>query len=345
MRSRECIAILALIAATAMGCASAPTSPPDWLPDANEVLSNPHGGWIELDRATSRGIEKVDGELLAVQKGHVYVLNGDAVRSAPIDSVRGARLTWYDSNGSSVVALAVFGTLSTISNGAFLVFTAPMWMIGGTIAANSRYHDPIIQSPEHSWDEIRWYARFPQGLPPGFVPNAPPLIAKTVTEPGVEPEPPPAPVPPRTSGGTQFGFAIGGGVAKYTNDYNSGAGALIGINVSNKWATVGVRMAIGGGDVFFETPNVIGEGQVMDLGLLIGVRGRFHALAGALRAGPAVWGFHVGDFADFNASFAAQAELVVYPWRHVGIGALVAYNDNEFIDFTIATLGIVIGPR
>lgn len=339
MRSREVLAILALIAATVCGCASAPTSPPDWLPDPDEVRSSPHGGWIEVDFATTRGVEQIDGELLAIQNERVFVLIGDAVRSAPIDSVRNARLTWYDSHGGGVAGLTVLGTVSTISNGFFLVFTAPMWMIGGSVAANSRYHDPILKSPEHSWDEIRPYARFPQGIPPGFMPTAPPVVAKTVVEPGVEPEPPPPPAQRRTSGGTQFGFAIGGGVAKYSDDYNSGMGALIGINISSKWATAGVRMTVGGGDVFN------GESQVMDLGLLLGVRARFHALALALRAGPAVWGFNVGDFVDFHGSFAAQGELVVYPWSNVGIGALVAYNDNEFIDYTVVTLGIAIGPR
>jgi hypothetical protein len=337
MRSRECIAILLLIGASAFGCASAPTSPPDWLPDANDVGSGAHGGWIEIDCATPHNKQEIDGELLAIQHDHVYVLNGDAVRSVPIDSVRNARLTWYDSHGSDVAELTVLGTLSTISNGAFLVFTAPMWMIGGSIAANSRYHDPIIMSPAHAWDEIRPYARFPQGLPPGFVPNAPPVIAKTVTEPVVEPEPPPPTPQSRTSGGTQFGFALGAGVTKYDVDNDSkGQGVLTGVNVSNKWATAGVRMALGFSDY---------NSNVVDLGLLLGVRGRFHALALALRAGPAMWGVSFGDLVDFHGSFAAQGELVVYLWPSIGIGALVAYNDNDYIDFTVVTLGIVIGPR
>lgn len=346
MRSRECIALLLLIGASAFGCASAPTSPPDWLPDANEVGSGVNGGWIEIDRTTRHHKQEIDGELLAIQDDHVYVLNGDAVRSVPIDSVLEARLTWYDSHGSDVVGLTVLGTISTISNGGFLIFTAPMWMIGGSIAASSRYHDPIIMAPAHAWDEIRPYARFPQGLPPDFVPNASPVIAKTVTEPVVEPEPPPPPVQPRTSGGTQWGFAIGGGVTRYSDDDNSGLGALIGVNVSNKWATAGVRMSIGGRDnTSSAIQEIDGESQVMDLGLLLGVRGRFHAFALALRAGPAVWGFSVDQFVDFDLAFAAQGELVVYLWPNVGIGALVAYNDNDLIDFTVVTLGIAIGPR
>jgi hypothetical protein len=270
------------------------------------------------------------------------------VRAIPIDSVREARVTWYDSHGGSVAGLAALGALTTISNGAFLVFTAPMWMIGGTVAAHSQYHAPVVKSPQQAWDEIRPFARFPQGLPAGFVPTAP-VFAETVSEPVVEPEPPPPPPPSRahTEGGTQWGFALGMGASRYPGTEDSGLGFVMGLNVGSKWATAGVRMAVSGRDNENSSgvAEAIGETKVLDLGLLLGARVGFGRFELAARAGPAVWGFGVGDFVDFNASFAAQGELFVYPWRSVGIGTVVAYNDNDMLDFYIVTIGIAIGPR
>jgi hypothetical protein len=48
----------------------------------------------------------------------------------------------------------------------FLVFTMPMWLIGGTIAATSRSFDPIIDCQPSDLKSLAPWARFPQGLPP-----------------------------------------------------------------------------------------------------------------------------------------------------------------------------------
>ncbi len=348
MRSRERVAILALLAALALGCASAPTSPPDWLPDPVAVGENPFGAWIEVQCGTKRGEMEIHGELLAVDRTHVYVLRPDDMRAVAIDSVREARVTWYNSHGGAVVGATVIGTFMTISNGAFLVFTAPMWMIGGTLAAHSQYHEPVLESPDRGWDEIRPFARFPQGLPPGFVPG-PATVVEVVTEPVIEPEPPPTPLPSRqhTEGGTQWGFAMGVGATSYPGTDDSGLGFVMGVNIGSKWATAGVRMAVSGRDDENSSPvaGAAGEATVLDLGLLLGVRAGFGRFELAARAGPAVWGFGVEDFVDFNASFAAQGELFVYPWRTVGIGTIVAYNDNDVLDFYQVTIGIAFGPR
>lgn len=345
MRNHSWIALLALIAALGVGCASAPTSPPDWLPDPDDVGNDTRGGWIEVEYDSKRGKMEIHGELLALDSLHVYLLQGDGMRSVPFKAVREARLTWYDSHGGAVAGLAALGTLSTLSNGAFLIFTAPMWMLGGTIAAHKQFHAPVVS---HSWNEMRPFARFPQGLPPNFVPSTL-IVAETVKEPVVEPEPPPPPLPSRqhTEGGTKWGFALGGGAAHYPGTDDSGIGLVMGVNVGSKWATAGVRMAVSERDDAGNPaiPEAIGESTILDLGLLLGLRAGFGRFELAARAGPAVWGFGVEDFVDFHASFAAQAELFVYPWRNVGIGTIVAYNDNDLLDFYMVTIGIAVGPR
>ena len=121
----------------------------------------------------------------------------------------------------------------------------------------------------------------------------------------------------------------------------------MGLNVGTKWATAGVRMSVNGRDNTgsIGAAEAIDEATFLDLGLLLGLRAGFGRFELAARAGPAVWGFGIEDFAEFNASFAAQGELFVYPWRSVGIGTVVAYNDNDLLDFFLVTIGIAVGPR
>ena len=58
------------------------------------------------------------------------------------------------------------GSLLTISNGLLLVFTFPLWLIGGTVASVSRSYDPVFTYPGTPLTEFAPYARYPQGLPP-----------------------------------------------------------------------------------------------------------------------------------------------------------------------------------
>ncbi len=348
MRSRNGIALLALAAVLALGCASAPTSPPDWLPEADEAGTHEFGGWIEVKCEPKRGGLAIHGELLAIDSARVYVLRGDGMRSVPLDSVREARLTWFHSHGEAVGGIAALATLATISHGYFLVFTAPIWMIFGSVAAHDQYHESVVKTKPQAWAELRPYARFPQGLPPGFVPTAP-VTTHIVKEPAVEIAPPPPPLPSRrlTEGGTHWGFAAGGGATHYIDTNGSGLGLVMGMNAANKWATAGVRMAVCGRDDPNDprVPAASGQTTFFDLGLLLGARVGFGRFELAARAGPAVWGFGVEDFVDLRASFAAQGELFAYPWRNVGIGTIVAYNDNDLLDFYMVTIGIAIGPR
>jgi hypothetical protein len=64
--------------------------------------------------------------------------------------------------------LVLLGTLSTISNGAFLLFTAPMWIIGGSIATGARSFEPIVDYPKRDWGHLAPFARYPQGMPRGI---------------------------------------------------------------------------------------------------------------------------------------------------------------------------------
>jgi hypothetical protein len=140
----------------------------------------------------------------------------------------------------------------------------------------------------------------------------------------------------------EWGMSAGLGVIR-TEDLESGFGAVLGMNLSKNWMSLGVRFSIGDRE---SLDARIEDGTILDLGLMVvGARGRFRRLHAALRAGPAVWGVRIEDLADFELSLAAQGELMVYASSKIGVGAIVAYNLNDVREFWVVTIGVGIGPR
>ena len=155
-------ASLTLVAGMA-ACAQNP-APIGWLSPAVAAQKDPYGAWIVVTTSDTSG---ESGEFLAVDKDSVFVLSLDSiVRAVPRASVREAKVAFYQAQLGSVILWSVLGTLSTVSNGVLLVFTAPTWIIGGTVASASESHAPIrtVARPE-DWETVRMYARFPMGMP------------------------------------------------------------------------------------------------------------------------------------------------------------------------------------
>jgi hypothetical protein len=143
------------------------TAPPGWLPKPAESQAAAYGSWIEL---TYQGSEerRTDGELIAVSAESVWVLSGNQGVVIPTAAVKSGKLTAYAAQKGGPTLWTIVGTLSTISNGAFLILTAPMWMIGGSLAVAGESRAPERRTPRLAWAELAPYARFPQGLPPGI---------------------------------------------------------------------------------------------------------------------------------------------------------------------------------
>lgn len=148
------------------GCARN-SAPEGWLPKPAEAQAGAYGGWIELsyDQATK---QRADGELIAVSADSVWVLSQDQALVIPTTAVRAGKLTAYAAQKGGLTAWTVVGMLSTISNGWFLFFTAPMWIIGGPLAVGSESRAPERKSPPLAWGELAPFARFPPGMPEGI---------------------------------------------------------------------------------------------------------------------------------------------------------------------------------
>ncbi len=183
-------------AALAAGCASN-SAPPGFLLAPAEAQKTAWGGWITVemrprtspavtapvpeagedpmpvnywnarwDARWKKGI--CEGELIAIGDDSVYVQTGRGLAAAGLADVANARLTGYDAETGRLSSWAALGTLSTASHGFFALISLPIWVIAGSAISASQSHKPVVDAPDRSWADMRQYARFPQGLPPGL---------------------------------------------------------------------------------------------------------------------------------------------------------------------------------
>ena len=155
-------AAVALLATILAGCATNP-APQSWQPAPKEAQRSVRGGWIALERKKP-AMGRVEGELIAVDDDALHVLTAEGLRAVPRAEVRKAKLVGYGDESVALGAWMGLGTVSTLSHGYYLIFTAPLlWLLGGGAATSDESRAGFIKDAE-----FRAYARFPQGLPPGL---------------------------------------------------------------------------------------------------------------------------------------------------------------------------------
>ena len=159
----DVIGNIAIAAVLTIGCAGN-TAPVGSLPSPKEAARFPYGGWIEL---TITPDSSVDGELLAVTSDSVWVLAQGGGVVIPTAQVTAGKVTTYLAATGAVAGWTTLGVFSTASNGWFLFFTAPAWIITGIVAGNKESHAPERRVPPLAWPDLAAYARFPQGMPAG----------------------------------------------------------------------------------------------------------------------------------------------------------------------------------
>lgn len=156
----------------AAGCTAASPAPPGARSTMDQAQRTPRGAWINL--VTDRG--EVAGELLAVEARALVVASRRGFARVPVAQIRSWSLAWYEADNASVIGYGILGTLSTLSHGAWLIFTAPLlWIIPTPIMARAQSKQGHESSDEGNTTlrALTPYARFPAGLPPGFDPTAP----------------------------------------------------------------------------------------------------------------------------------------------------------------------------
>lgn len=175
-----------------LACAHAPLDRDESLGKPTKVASvlevPVRGFHVEVTTDAGRS----SGELLAVEAHSLYLrtASGETIAIAR-EEVRGMSVEVRSSASGGVGGLTTLGTLSTISHGVLLVFTAPIWLITGisTAVAESSGNDAEA-SGDALLDYLRTYARYPQGMPREAAATPPPPSAPSQIE-VIQPTPSP----------------------------------------------------------------------------------------------------------------------------------------------------------
>lgn len=153
-----------VLALLALGCASNP-APAGTLKTAEEMGQATRGGYILIHTATG----SVEGELIAVGPSAVFVYPKGSpdgpLAEVPIPTITTARLAAYATSPGLVIGLGLLGTVSTLSHGAVLVVSAPVWLLSTFVLGYIESGGGLMDYPDHPITDLAPFARFPQGLP------------------------------------------------------------------------------------------------------------------------------------------------------------------------------------
>ena len=168
----QLLAIASLAALALTSCASG-----RHLPEADKVWQSPFGADVrvvldlrdpsgEADRHVRYTI--VSGELLAVTDTGFYLSNYGRTDTALF--VRPDWVTKYtiqDARSNSYGRALTLVSLTTASHGFYAVITLPINVIAGLIIGMGSANSYQVRTEEIPMNQLRIYARYPQGMPEG----------------------------------------------------------------------------------------------------------------------------------------------------------------------------------
>jgi hypothetical protein len=146
-------------------CASS-RAPQGWLSKLDQVQRQAFGAWVSLERRSGETTVTLSGELIAVEGRDVLLLGEKGIVQIPVSEVEKTRVEIFH-EARKAALWATLGTLSTISHGIGLIISAPIWISVGIGYAAGESRTGMMEFSGIPLDEIRKFARFPQGLPRG----------------------------------------------------------------------------------------------------------------------------------------------------------------------------------
>jgi hypothetical protein len=154
-------------------CIARSPAPVAWQRSMDDVKTVTYGAWTRVEGRSFVS----DGELLAAERRYLALSRGDEVTIVPSGCIEKVKIAAFEGAPGPTILWGVAGSLSTASHGVYLLFTLPIWLI--TTAGASYAHSAAgyvradYQKPlTAELDMIRKWARFPQGLPPGYLQQA-----------------------------------------------------------------------------------------------------------------------------------------------------------------------------
>jgi hypothetical protein len=156
-----------LLIAMTLGACGRLHAPRGTVPRPEAARTEAFGGWARVVVAAGDAVTHQQGELIAVGADTLWLLRPDGPLAVPTQAIQRAEVTGFDSAPGAVVGATALGILSTISNGAFLLLTAPAWLITGAVASSTQASASRLEV-RGDLAPLALFARFPQGLPPGL---------------------------------------------------------------------------------------------------------------------------------------------------------------------------------
>ncbi len=136
-----------------------------YLPQYTDISTSPNGSEIEL---IYRSDEYLIGELISVNELDIVVLNRTKNTCIAIPKNQiidyGIRFAQPKHYGIYIPTL----TLSTISHGLISIVTLPINLISTVVVAISSERAYTIDHKKITYEQLKMYARFPQGIPDGL---------------------------------------------------------------------------------------------------------------------------------------------------------------------------------
>ncbi len=170
MRATDLVRVAAGALVLLAGCVM--HSAPVPMPSAAVAATEAFGGWVTIrtaDDGRDRARSEVAGELIAVHPDSVFVMTDSGLVGMTRSRARKATLFAYDSRAGDLAAWGFAGTLLALSNGYFFVLTAPVWIITTSVVTTHQSNAAMVQTSNSAgWDQLKLYARFPQGIPPAL---------------------------------------------------------------------------------------------------------------------------------------------------------------------------------
>jgi hypothetical protein len=130
------------------------------VPRPADVPTRVEGSWVVVTPVAGAFIA---GELIAAHADTIFLWSGDALVSTPMRAVRRVELSRYRANTAAIATGTLLGVLSTVSHGFWLILTAPIWALTGTITAVSDTRNATLETTNPG--TLAPWARFPAGLP------------------------------------------------------------------------------------------------------------------------------------------------------------------------------------
>ncbi len=138
----------------------------EFLPTLSEVGENPYGAYVFVKLFYGQG---ASGELIGVEDNRLLILEetkvGKRVVVIPRKEMKAFTLRYAGfSKGDKLVMILTY--LSTAAHGYWGIrFTAPFTLVTFLVADSQLFN---YKKSDISYEDLKMFARFPQGIPPSF---------------------------------------------------------------------------------------------------------------------------------------------------------------------------------